>query len=322
MGRPLVIVESPAKARTIERFLGNDFQVEASVGHIRDLPKNASEIPAKMKNKPWARLGVDVEEFRPIYVIPQRQKDQVQKLKTMLADASALYLATDEDREGESISWHLVEVLKPDIPVYRLVFHEITRAAIQKAIENPRAVDMNLVQAQEARRILDRLYGYEVSPLLWKKVRPRLSAGRVQSVAVRLVVERERQRLAFRSAQWWDVAGPFDAEAGTFRTQLTHWQGTRIARSRDFEDTTGQLKKGSKSKVLDETAANHIVSSLSGGPAQVAKVENRPFTERPAPPFTTSTMQQEANRKFKWTARRTMSAAQRLYEAGWISYMR
>ncbi len=321
MGTPLVIVESPAKARTIEKYLGGDFRVEASVGHIRDLPSKASEIPAAHKKKPWARLGVDVEsDFKPLYVVPADKKAQVKKLRELVADADELYLATDEDREGESISWHLFEVLKPKVPVRRLVFHEITRDAIQKALANPRDIDQALVRAQEARRIVDRLYGYEVSPLLWKKIRPKLSAGRVQSVAVRLVVERERLRRAFNSAGWWDAVGQFAGKRGALEAELVEVEGQRIARGRDFGDD-GKLQKDDV-RLLDEKAAKALVEALSGGLAKVASVDQKPTTDRPAAPFTTSTLQQEANRKLRWTARRTMSAAQRLYETGWITYMR
>jgi DNA topoisomerase-1 len=321
MGNSLVIVESPAKARTIEKYLGSDFQVEASVGHIRDLPRNASEIPAAHKGKPWSRIGVNVEEdFQPLYVVPSEKKSQVKKLKEALKKADALYLATDEDREGESISWHLLEVLKPQVPVYRLVFHEITQSAIEKALANPRQVDLNLVHAQETRRIVDRLFGYEVSPLLWRKIGPRLSAGRVQSVAVRLVVSRERLRLKFKSANWWSVTGHFEAAKGSMQAELVEWQGQRLATGRDFKDD-GTLQK-IKNLVLDEAAARAIIAGLEDGTATVKSLEEKAFTDRAPAPFTTSTLQQEANRKFRWTARRTMRVAQRLYETGWITYMR
>ena len=322
MGRPLVIVESPAKARTIGKFLGSGYQVEASVGHVRDLPRNAGEVPASKKKESWARLGVDVDHgFEPLYVVPADKKAQVKRLKDALADASELYLATDEDREGESISWHLLEVLKPKVPVHRLVFHEITPKAIAHAMATPRSVDLDLVRAQETRRIVDRLFGYEVSPLLWKKVRPQLSAGRVQSVAVRLVVERERQRRAFVPAAWWDVTARFSAEAGELEAQLQSWEGRRLATGRDF-DENGRLKADSDVVVLDEAQAASVVARVSKGPGVVQAVKEKPYTDRPAAPFTTSTMQQEANRKLRWTARRTMSTAQRLYENGWITYMR
>ena len=322
MGRPLVIVESPAKAKTIGKFLGGDFQVEASVGHIRDLPRNAGEIPASKKKQSWARLGVNVDAgFEPLYVVPAEKKAQVTKLRKALKGASELLLATDEDREGESISWHLLEVLKPKVPVRRLVFHEITPAAIQHALDTSRDVDLNLVRAQETRRIVDRLYGYEVSPLLWKKVRPQLSAGRVQSVAVRLVVERERERVAFEPASWWDLTGTFRTESGGLVAQLHTWEGKRLASGKDF-DRQGKLKEGRDVVVLDEAAAKDMVANLQGETGVVSAVEEKPYKDRPAPPFTTSTLQQELNRKLRWTARRTMTVAQRLYENGWITYMR
>ena len=322
MGRPLVIVESPAKARTIGKFLGDAYAVEASVGHIRDLPRNASEIPPAKKKEKWARLGVNVEDdFTPLYVVPKDKKAHIRKLKDLLADAPELYLATDEDREGESISWHLMEVLKPKVPTHRLVFHEITRDAIDRALSSPRAVDLDRVRAQETRRIVDRLYGYAVSPLLWKKIRPKLSAGRVQSVAVRLVVQRERERAAFTSASWWDVAAPLSAESGSFDANLVQWKGKRLCSGKDFDDK-GQLKPKRDVLLLDEAGAAAVVAALSKADAKVVSVEEKPYTERPAPPFTTSTLQQEANRKLRWTARKTMTVAQRLYENGWITYMR
>ena len=323
MGKPLVIVESPAKARTIGKFLGGDYVVEASIGHVRDLPSKAAEIPPGKKKEPWARLGVNVDaDFEPLYVVPAEKKNQVKKLKEAMEGASALYLATDEDREGESISWHLLEVLRPKIPVHRLVFHEITRAAIEKALANPRELDVALVRAQETRRILDRLYGYEVSPLLWKKIRPELSAGRVQSVAVRLLVQRERQRIAFKSAPWWDVGGRFQANPGELEAALASWNGVRLASGRDFEED-GSLKAQKESVlVLDEAAARAVVAELEGVAGRVLSTEEKPYRDRPAAPFTTSTLQQEGNRKLRWTARRTMQVAQRLYETGWITYMR
>ena len=324
--KPLVIVESPAKARTIGKFLGKDFNIEASVGHIRDLPSSAAEIPAKLKKEKWSRLGIDVEDdFRPIYVVPAEKKDQIKKLKQLLKEADVLYLATDEDREGESISWHLVEELKPKAEIKRLVFHEITKSAIQHALDNPRSIDEAMVEAQEARRVVDRLYGYSVSPLLWKKIRPRLSAGRVQSVAVRLVVERERERIAFRSAEYWDLSGQFQAAEGApFDASLVSVGGRRVASGRDFEQTTGQLKdaKGEAPLHLDEKAAKDLLQRLEGRTATVASLEQKPFTERPSPPFTTSTLQQEAGKKLRFSAQRTMRAAQRLYENGFITYMR
>jgi DNA topoisomerase-1 len=322
-GKSLVIVESPAKARTIGRYLGGNFRVEASIGHIRDLPGSAKEIPAKYKGEGWARLGVDVENnFDPLYIVPSDKAKQVKKLKDAVDEAKDLYLATDEDREGEAISWHLCEVLKPKIPVRRLVFHEITEEAIQDALANPREIDSDLVQAQEARRILDRLYGYEVSPLLWRKVRPKLSAGRVQSVAVRLIVERERQRMAFVSATWWDLDGLFAKTSGEeLSARLVSVDGREIPSGKDFDPATGKLKNGSL-LLLDEPGAKQLAQRLRGKTARVVKVEEKPYINRPYPPFTTSTLQQEANRKLGFTARRTMQAAQSLYENGHITYMR
>jgi DNA topoisomerase-1 len=325
-GKPLVIVESPAKARTIGKFLGKDFAIEASIGHIRDLPANATEIPAKVKKEKWARLGIDIDnDFAPLYVVPAKKRDQIRKLKALLADAPLVYLATDEDREGESISWHLVDELKPKVEVKRLVFHEITKEAIQDALDNPRDINSDLVEAQETRRLVDRLYGYSVSPLLWKKVRPKLSAGRVQSVAVRLVVEREKERMRFVSAEYWDLIGTFRAKSGApFEAGLTEVGGKRIASGKDFEADTGKLKDGAKQPPLHLTGktAKELLARLQGKPAKVVSLEQKPFTERPAAPFTTSTLQQEAGRKLRFAAQRTMRAAQRLYENGHITYMR
>ena len=323
-GKPLVIVESPAKAKTIRGFLGNEYQVEASVGHIRDLPHGADEIPKEVKKEAWSKLGVNIEnDFEPLYVVSPEKKKQVSKLKEMLADASALYLATDEDREGEAISWHLTEVLKPKVEVHRLVFHEITRKAILESLAHPRSIDTALVNAQETRRIVDRLYGYEVSPLLWKKVGPRLSAGRVQSVAVRLLVDRERQRMAFRSGTWWDLQGQFAGATGgaAFEARLVQVDGRPLAKGTDFDPATGRLRND-RALLLGEAEARSLVERLAGQPFTVAAREDRPFTQRPAAPFTTSTLQQEANRKYGFTARRTMQVAQGLYENGHITYMR
>ena len=321
MGTSLVIVESPAKARTISKFLGSDYQVEASIGHIRDLVTRVSDLPPSQQKQPGAKLGVDTDNgFVPYYIVPKDKKAQVKALRKQVKDATALYLATDEDREGESISWHLLQVLKPEIPVYRLVFHEITVSAIKKALESPRTVDESLVKAQEARRIVDRLFGYPVSELLWRKVGPNLSAGRVQSVAVRLVVERERARMAHVSADWWDIRGPFIHELGQVDAHLTQWKGSSIATGRNF-NADGKLK-GKGLVVLGEAEAKAAVTALKTGDATVQSVDERPYIDRPAPPFTTSTMQQEANRRFKWAARKTMNTAQRLYENGWITYMR
>ncbi len=322
-GKSLVIVESPAKARTISRFLGPEFAIEASIGHIRDLPEGAKDLPKEYKKEDWAYLGVNVERgFEPVYVIPKDKVKQVRKLKRMLTDAKDLYLATDEDREGEAISWHLCEVLQPKVPVRRLVFHEITQEAIQEALRSPRQIDQALVRAQETRRIIDRLYGYEVSPLLWRKVRPKLSAGRVQSVAVRLIVERERQRMAFVPATFWDLLGEFAKTSGeSFEATLVSVAGRRIPSSRDFDPATGQLKDPSL-LLLSEEAAQSLRERVLRSECRVADLEDRPYVTRPYPPFTTSTLQQEANRKFGFTARQTMQLAQSLYENGHITYMR
>jgi DNA topoisomerase-1 len=322
-GKSLVIVESPAKARTISKFLGSGYEVEASIGHIRDLPQGAKEIPDEYRDQAWSRLGVNVEkEFAPLYVIPKDKTAHVKKLRGMVKTAKELFLATDEDREGEAISWHLNEVLQPKIPVKRLVFHEITKEAIHDALEHTRDIDSDLVRAQETRRILDRLYGYEVSPLLWRKVRPKLSAGRVQSVAVRLIVERERQRMAFRSATYWDLLATFaNLEGKQFEATLNAVDGKSIPAGKDFDSATGQLKPG-KFTLLDEAQAKQLAEKLRSAPFKVTKLEVKPYTSKPYAPFTTSTLQQEANRKLGFTARRTMQAAQSLYENGHITYMR
>ncbi|MDR0608984.1 MAG: type I DNA topoisomerase [Planctomycetaceae bacterium] len=324
-GFSLVIVESPAKARTIGRFLGNDYIVEASIGHIRDLPSVAGEIPEKYRKEKWSRLGVNVDaNFEPIYIVPDEKRKQIKKLSDLIKGAKDVYLATDEDREGEAISWHLVETLKPKIPIHRLVFHEITKKAIQDALASPRSIDNDLVQAQETRRIIDRLYGYEVSPLLWYKIRPKLSAGRVQSVAVRLIVERERERIAFCSATYWDLLGNFAVknESKSFQAGLISVGKRKIPTGKDFNASTGQLLNPAVCLLLDENAALNLVTRLLPLPAKVKSVEEKPYTERPYAPFTTSTLQQEANRKFGFTARTTMSLAQSLYENGYITYMR
>ncbi len=322
-GKPLVIVESPAKARTIGRFLGKDYLIEASIGHVRDLPEGAKQVPEKYKKEDWAYLGVNVnDQFEPIYIIPPGKSQQVRKLKGLLKEASELYLATDEDREGEAISWHLRELLQPKVPCKRLVFHEITRDAIEEALSQPRDINDDLVRAQETRRILDRLYGYEVSPLLWRKVRPRLSAGRVQSVAVRLIVDRERERMAFVSAEYYDIVATFATAAGeTFQAPLISYQGRRVPSARDFDPATGKLKDD-KCLLLDEAAARELAEKLLSATFEVANIDDKPYTSKPYPPFTTSTLQQEANRKLRFTARRTMQAAQSLYENGHITYMR
>jgi DNA topoisomerase-1 len=319
--RRLVIVESPAKARTIAGYLGEGYEVEASVGHIRDLPQ-PSELPAELKKGPFGRFAVDVDNgFEAYYVIDADKKKKVSELRRALKGAQELYLATDEDREGEAIAWHLLQVLEPTVPVHRMVFHEITREAIQRALESTRDLDERLVDAQETRRILDRLYGYEVSPVLWRKVRQGLSAGRVQSVATRLVVERERERMAFRSASYWDVVGTFVPTEGEqqFSARLAGLDGSRVATGRDFDDR-GRLT-GSAVQ-LDEGAASSLVAALDGVPVVVASVEEKPYTRRPAAPFTTSTLQQEASRKLRFSARQAMRVAQSLYENGYITYMR
>ncbi|MHB1924953.1 MAG: type I DNA topoisomerase, partial [Acidimicrobiales bacterium] len=324
MAKPLVIVESPAKAKTIAGFLGSEYMVESSIGHIRDLPRNAADVPAAYKGEPWARLGVDTEnDFKPLYVVASEKKAQVSKLKSLLKDASEVYLATDEDREGESIAWHLLEVLNPRVPVRRMVFHEITRPAIERAVREWRDLDRRLVDAQETRRILDRLYGYEVSPVLWRKVMPRLSAGRVQSVATRMLVDRERARMRFHSAGWWDIEGVFQKQGDTesFPATLSALDGKRLASGRDFEES-GRLKTDSDVVRLDEASATDLARRLENSAFEVASVEERPFTRRPYAPFITSTLQQEAGRKLRFSSARTMQVAQRLYENGFITYMR
>ncbi|MGH3309911.1 MAG: type I DNA topoisomerase [Streptomyces sp.] len=328
-GRRLVIVESPAKAKTIKGYLGPGYVVEASVGHIRDLPNGAAEVPAKYKGESWARLGVNVNhDFEPLYVVNTDKKDQVRKLKQLLAESDELLLATDEDREGEAIAWHLQEVLKPKVPVRRMVFHEITKDAIQDAVRNPRDLNQRLVDAQETRRILDRLYGYEVSPVLWKKVMPKLSAGRVQSVATRLVVERERERMAFRSAEYWDLTATFatgrtgDAsDPGTFGARLNSVDGRRVAQGRDF-GSDGQLKNPDQVLHLNEDNARALAAALADTRFSVRSVESKPYRRSPYAPFRTTTLQQEASRKLGFGAKSTMQVAQKLYENGFITYMR
>ena len=329
--RHLVIVESPAKAETISRFLGDDYVVEASYGHIRDLPGNAQERPASLKGKPWAELAVNVDaDFAPVYIILPDKKTQVARLKKALKNADKLLLATDEDREGESIGWHLVEVLKPTVPVERIVFHEVTREAIQRALESPRAVDQNLVEAQESRRILDRLFGYSLSPVLWRKISAGLSAGRVQSVAMRLLVLRERERAAFHSGDYWDIEARLQADSGACIAVLRRLGDARMPAGRDFDATTGRLTTAGVRR-LDETEVQSLLSQVQAMDTwQVRSVEASPLTRRPAPPFTTSTLQQEGNRKLGFSARRTMQVAQGLYEGvgqgnertGLITYMR
>jgi len=315
----LVIVESPAKAKTIAGYLGDDYVVESSIGHIRDLPNRAADIPAEIKKEPWGRMAVDVDhEFTPYYVVDPDKKHVVADLRKRLKGADELLLATDEDREGEAIAWHLYEVLKPKIPVRRMVFHEITREAIQRALAETRDIDERLVDAQETRRILDRLYGYEVSPVLWKKVTQGLSAGRVQSVATRLVVERERERRAFVAASYWDIGGVFDP--GSFEARLVALDGKRVAQGRDFRQD-GTLDSNNLAR-LDEDAARGLAERLGRAAFAVRTVEEKPYTRRPAPPFMTSTLQQEASRKLRFSAQTTMRIAQRLYESGYITYMR
>ncbi|WP_179950800.1 type I DNA topoisomerase [Kibdelosporangium phytohabitans] len=324
--RRLVIVESPAKARKIASYLGRNFVVESSKGHIRDLPRKAAEVPAKYKGESWASLGVNVDSgFEPIYIVTPDKKSTVTELKEALKDVDEVYLATDGDREGEAIAWHLLETLKPKVPVRRMVFYEITEPAIREAAANPRDLDQHLVDAQETRRILDRLYGYEVSPVLWKKVMPRLSAGRVQSVATRIVVQRERERMAFVSASYWDIAATMDAgekaDTRNFGARLIAVDGSRLATGRDF-GPDGKLKNAGDVRLLDETEARRLAEALDGADMRVASVEEKPYTRKPYAPFMTSTLQQEASRKLRFSADTTMRVAQRLYENGYITYMR
>ena len=331
MPKPLVIVESPAKARTLSRFLGNKYRVEASYGHIRDLPESAAEVPAEIKGKPWGRMGVDTDgDFTPYYVVPSDKKKNVTALKAAMKDASELILATDPDREGESISWHLRELLKPKVKVRRIVFHEITEEAVKAALAEAHDLDENLVRAQESRRILDRLYGYTLSPVLWKKVQTGLSAGRVQSVAVRLIVEREEERLAFRAASYWDLEAKLRGGSSEFIATLAKVGGQRVATGKDF-DSTGNLTSTTV-RLLGEKDAQGLRETLMRRlPWAVTSVEEKPFNKRPSPPFTTSTLQQEANRKLGFASERTMQIAQRLFQGmdlgdgeleGLISYHR
>ncbi len=328
-GRRLVIVESPAKAKTIAGYLGPGYVVESSIGHIRDLPRNAADVPASHKHLAWAKTGVDVDhDFETLYVVSPDKKQQVAKLKALLKDADELFLATDEDREGEAIAWHLLETLKPKVPVHRMVFHEITKSAIQAAVDSPRELDRALVDAQETRRVLDRLYGYSVSPVLWKKILGGLSAGRVQSVATRIVVERERARMRFRNAEYWDIearllAGQQDDPTAprNLTATLVAVNGQRLATGRDFEAETGQLK-GDTVLQLDEPGARDLADRLADVAFEVRSVEDKPYTRKPYPPFMTSTLQQEGGRKLRFSAQRVMQTAQRLYENGHITYMR
>ena len=323
VGHTLVIVESPTKARTIRGFLPKEFRVEASMGHVRDLPNNASEIPAAHKGEKWANLGVNTaNDFEPLYVVPKDKKKVVKELKDALKGADQLLLATDEDREGESISWHLLQLLQPKVPVKRMVFHEITKEAIGRALEQTRELDMELVHAQETRRILDRLVGYTLSPLLWKKVAWGLSAGRVQSVAVRLLVQRERARRAFRTGSYWDLKARLQQGGSGFEAKLSQLGGVRIAGGSDFDESTGGLKAGSKVRLLAEAEARQLREAVLAAPWTVAAVEEKPTVRKPVAPFTTSTLQQEANRKLRLSARETMRTAQGLYERGFITYMR
>ncbi|MFO8100243.1 MAG: type I DNA topoisomerase [Salinibacter sp.] len=324
----LVVVESPTKARTIRAFLPSDgFRIEASMGHIRDLPASAKEIPSEYKDEDWSRLGVKVNNgFEPLYVVPSDKKDVVNTLRSALADADSLYIATDEDREGESIGWHLVQVLDPDVPVERMVFHEITEEAIQRALDETRDIDEHLVEAQQARRILDRLVGYSISPLLWRKIKPKLSAGRVQSVAVRLLVLREKERITFIPATYWDLKAQLQKQGLEFEAEMTHLGDVRLASGKDFDEDTGRLKEerteGEDVRLLDEEAATNLAERLPDRPWRVADRKERTRTKSPYAPFITSTLQQEANRKLNLSSGRTMSIAQRLYENGHITYMR
>ncbi len=319
----LVIVESPTKARTIRNYLPSSYRVEASMGHVRDLPQSATEIPASVKEEPWAQLGVNVEaNFEPLYVVPKDKKKIVQQLKDALKDADELVLATDEDREGESISWHLLQLLKPKVPTKRMVFHEITQEAIKKALKNCRDIDEQLVHAQETRRILDRLVGYTLSPLLWKKIAWGLSAGRVQSVAVRLLVTKERLRRAFRQGSYWDLKAVLEQKKTPFDSRLVSLAGVKVATGSDFDPNTGQIITGRQVRLLSEAEARELQERLTDKTWTVSDIEERPVVRKPAPPFTTSTLQQEANRKLRLSARDTMRTAQSLYEQGYITYMR
>ncbi|WP_103664104.1 type I DNA topoisomerase [Gracilimonas amylolytica] len=323
--KSLVIVESPTKTKTIKKYLPKGYVVDSSMGHIRDLPSSAKEIPAKYKKESWSNLGINVDDrFDPLYVIPSSKKKVVTKLKKLLKDADELILATDEDREGEAISWHLMEILKPKVPVKRMAFREITKEAVMNALENTRDIDMNLVHAQETRRILDRLAGYTVSPLLWKKISPGLSAGRVQSVAVEFLVERERERMKFRSATYYDLKAQLHKEGDDYKfdADLTHLNEKRLASGKDFDENTGKLKKPKSVVLLDEDKASALVDDLKEAKWSVINVDVKTQKRNPAPPFITSTLQQEANRKFGFSARDTMSVAQKLYEKGFITYMR
>lgn len=324
MGKHLVIVESPTKAKTIRGYLGKDFEVIASMGHIRDLPANAAEIPAKVKKEEWATLGVNTDsDFEPLYVIPRGKKKNIDTIKKALKEADDLYLATDEDREGESISWHLLDVLKPKVPVKRLVFHEITKTAIQKALESPRDIDEHLVHAQETRRILDRLVGYTVSPVLWKKLAYGLSAGRVQSAALKAIVDRERERIRFNPASYWDVEADLTFDKVNYSSKLVETSDKKVASGKDFDEETGKLKGGEdKRLVLDEEKAKAIAEEVTSAEWKVTDRQEKDFKRKTPSPFTTSTLQQEANRKLGMSSSETMRTAQSLYEKGHITYMR
>lgn len=319
----LVIVESPTKAKTIRKFLGSDYQVLASMGHIRDLPESAADVPEQYKKTPKGKLGVDpANDFDPLYVVSSRKSKTVSELKAAMKNATDLYLATDEDREGESISWHLLEVLKPKVPVHRMVFHEITRNAIESALQHPRALDENLVHAQETRRILDRLVGYTISPILWKKIAFGLSAGRVQSAVLKAVVDRERERMRFVKSNYWDVVAQLEKDQISFEAKLSASQGKRIAIGKDFDEATGKLKADSNILLLDETLAKRVAEESQTATWNVTDVTEKPVTRRPPAPFITSSLQQEANRKLGLSSKETMKLAQSLYEQGYITYMR
>ncbi len=323
--KSLVIVESPTKIKTLKKYLPKEFMIDTSLGHIRDLPANAKEVPKKYKGKDWSNLGINVDDnFEPIYVVPSGKKKVVRKLKKLLKDADELILATDEDREGEAISWHLTQVLKPDIPVKRMVFREITKSAIQNALNDFRDIDIDLVNAQEARRLIDRLAGYTVSPLLWKKIAPKLSAGRVQSVAVRFLVDREKERMKFRSARYWDLTAKLHKQNDekVFEADLKYLDEKRIASGKDFDENTGKLKKPDAVELLDDKIASALRDDLDEAEWKVTKVDKKTKKRNPAPAFITSTLQQEANRKLNFSAKQTMGVAQKLYERGFITYMR
>ncbi|MEZ4705520.1 MAG: type I DNA topoisomerase [Bdellovibrionota bacterium] len=321
--KSLVIVESPTKAKTIKKFLPPNFTVMASMGHVRDLPQSASDIPPKYKTEPWSRLGVDVEnDFSPLYTVPKGKSKIITSIRQEMKKADILYLATDEDREGESISWHLLELLKPKIPVKRMVFHEITKSAIKAALDNCRDIDQNLVSSQETRRILDRLVGYSLSPVIWKKIAYGLSAGRVQSVGLRLLVERERERIAFKKSDYWDLKAQLEKSKQAFEAKLVQVDGKRVASGKDFDPLTGKLIKPDESIQLKEDAAKKLLEKIKSSIWKVQSVESKEFSSNPYPPFITSTLQQEANRKLRMTARQTMRTAQALYEQGLITYMR